>query len=78
MNIDRGDIDDIEDFSLANYQHTRLAIKPVSEHIALLCEAYDFAQFSTIEQLNQLPKPVFDALHILLAEIYRDTYEPST
>jgi hypothetical protein len=46
------------------------------EHIALLCEAFDFAQFSTIDQLNQLPKPVFYALHTLLADTYAAAYGP--
>ena len=46
----------------------------VPEHIALLCEAYDYAQFSSIEQLRYLPQTVFNALRTLLEETYQRTY----
>ena len=46
----------------------------IPEHVALVCEAYDFAQFSNVEQLNQLPVSVFNALHKVLEDLYRRTY----
>ena len=48
----------------------------IPEHVALVCEAYDFAQFSNVEQLNQLPVSVFNALHKVLEDLYRRTYTP--
>ena len=49
----------------------------IPEHVALMCEAYDFAQFSNVEQLNQLPVSVFNALHKVLEDLYRRTYTSS-
>lgn len=46
------------------------------EHIALLCEAYDFAQFSELETLNRLPNSVFLALRKLLEEVQVAAYGP--